>query len=64
MDHTSIVIENSTSSNWLVVHSVIGIINLSDTDLLIARHNALVKELLAYENSSAGQSQALEGFRS
>ena len=63
MAHSPIVIENSTSSDWLVDQSIFDLINLSDTDLLIARHNVPVKELLAYANSRAGQSKALDSFQ-
>lgn len=50
-----IIIDDSVSSNWLVSDQLRSLLeNIEDKNIVIARHNILISDLLKYANSSGG----------
>lgn len=52
----NLVVSDSVSNNWQLGKSLTELLQTSASDVIIARHNIVVSELLKYANSSAGGS--------
>jgi len=51
-----IIVSDSISNNWQLGSSLTELLQTQSSDVIIARHNIVVSELLKYANSSAGGS--------
>jgi hypothetical protein len=54
VEQKKIIIDDSVQSNWNVSDELVELINSNNSDILIARHNVPITELLPLANSKAG----------
>ena len=54
INENKLIIDNSVQSNWIVSDETINLINLNNSNIIIARHNIPIQELLPLANSKAG----------
>ena len=56
IDAANIIVSDSISNNWQLGSSLTELLSAQSSDVIIARHNIVVSELLDYANSGAGGS--------